>query len=223
MDPSSLECIRPVLHRAQIKKAHLFQRGELIIYPGAKVSFDFLKRNPHPPHEEDYIFRESSIEFEGATTERNWKRILQKTAFRSFHELFPNIDDRYVPPDSPGPSIGTFLPSESPVLSCYYYTKTRPRMRIIDHTGLEIQRIAVTDLAFSNSFDYALKKSKGDCEKVIKKLNSELSERDVYLRLGLARPWYKIPEPYSGWCALQVNGIHTFPDLYDGDYAEWIY
>lgn len=47
---SSINCIRPVLSMGQIKKRHLFQAGKLIIYPGAKVTFNFLRKKPQPPH-----------------------------------------------------------------------------------------------------------------------------------------------------------------------------
>src|SRR3989304_5871077 len=58
---TSLRCIRPVLSIGQINRRHLFKDGELIIYPGAKVSFYFRAHSPHPPHIEDYIFDENSI------------------------------------------------------------------------------------------------------------------------------------------------------------------
>ncbi len=63
---------------------------------------------------------------------------------------------------------------------------------------------------------------KGDCEKAVRSINEELKGKKIYLRLGLARPYGNIPEPYRGWCALQVNGFHTIPDLYEGDYNNWI-
>ena len=67
-----------------------------------------------------------------------------------------------------------------------------------------------------------MKKYGENCQTVMNKINSELQKRQVYLRLGLARPFDDLPEPYGGWCTLQVNGIHTFPDLYDRNYVEWI-
>lgn len=111
----SLICIRPVLSRGQIRKRHLFKDGDLIIFPGAKVAFNFSSPISQPPHVEDIIFEEASIE-----------------------------------------SIG------------------------------------------------------------------RVSDSIVYLRLGLTRPFSDAPGKYAGWCCLQVNGIHTFPDFYERDYAKWI-
>lgn len=220
---ASLTCIRPVLARGQIKKSHLFQNGELIIYPSAKVAFEFLNRNPHPPHIEDYTFREDSIQYEGKSLVREWKEVLRETALAMFEELFPGMESRYVPPDDPGPSIGTMHAQTLPLLRCDYYGD-RPslRMQITDGRGTIKQRIPITDLAFRSLFEHILQRWQGNCEKAVMTLNRRMDGREIYLRLGLTRPFIKAPVPYSGWCCLQVNGIHTFPDLYDREYAEWI-
>ena len=212
----SLTCIRPVLARGQITKRHLFKEGELIIFPGAKVAFTFGAQISQPPHVEDVIFEEASIEGIGRITATRWKEILTQTGRQTIVELFTNIQDRCVPPESPGPSIGTFIPAAIPTLRCdYYKDPPRLRMRIVDHGGNVTQNVPITDLAFRGLFDFYLTKYKGDCEKTVKLLNGKLADRSIYLRLGLARL-------FRGCCWLQVNGIHTFPDLYDREYAEWI-
>ncbi|MCL5421205.1 MAG: hypothetical protein M1461_01845 [Nitrospirae bacterium] len=155
---------------------------------------------------------------------REWKEVLRETAHASFEELFPRMESRYVPPDDPGPSIGTMELADMPYIFCDYYKPDhpRPRIRITDTKGIIKDRIPITDLAFGSLFHYALKKAKDDCEKALRTIREELKSKKIYLRLGLARPYGNIPEPYKGWCALQVNGFHTFPDLYDRDYGEWI-
>src|SRR4030065_1206949 len=92
----SLRCIRPVLSVGQIKSRHLFKDGELIIYPGAKVSFLFRAHNPHPPHIEDYIFDEDTIEPEGKASNAEWKKVLNNTAVEKLSELFPDMEERDV-------------------------------------------------------------------------------------------------------------------------------
>lgn len=212
----SLTCIRPVLSRGQITKRHLFKNGELVIFPGAKVAFNFGARISQPPHVEDIIFEETSIESIGRISVREWKEVLTRTSRQNIVELFPHIQDRCVPPESPGPSIGTFVPAEIPTLRCdYYKDPPRPRMRFVDHGGNVTQNVPITDLAFRGLFDFVLKKYKGDCERTVKLLNDKLSDHSIFLRLGLARP-------FRGCCWLQVNGIHTFPNLYDREYGEWI-
>ena len=39
-----------------------------------------------------------------------------------------------------------------------------------------------------------------------------ITAEDVFLRLGLTRPWEEHPDR----CLLQVNGVYTFPDYLDG-------
>lgn len=195
---------------------HLFRDGELIIFPGAKVAFDFGAHISQPPHIEDVIFEEASIEGRGRITTTRWKEILTQTGRQAIVELFANIQGRCVPAGSPGPSIGTFIPAEIPILRCdYYKNPPRLRMRIVDHEGNVTQNVPITDLAFRGLFDFYLKKYRGDCERTVRLLNGKFADRNMYLRLGLARL-------FRGCCWLQVNGIHTFPDLYDREYAEWI-
>lgn len=212
----SLTCIRPVLARGQITKRHLFKDGKLVIFPGAKVAFNLGAQISQPPHVEDIIFDEASIEGMGRVTATRWKEILTQTATQSVGELFTHIEERCVPPGSPGPSIGTIIPAEIPTLNCdYYKDPPRLKMRFIDQGGTVKNNVPITDLAFRNLFDFYMEKYKGDCEKTVKLLNNKLADHDIYLHLGLSRS-------FLGCCWLQVNGIHTFPDLYDRDYTEWI-
>ena len=212
----SLTCIRPVLARVQITKRHLFKEGELIIFHGAKVAFTFGAQISQPPHVEDVIFEETSIESMGRVSVREWKEILTRTATQNVGELFTHIEDRCVPPGSAGPSIGTIMPAEMPTLNCdYYKDPPRPKMRFVDQGGTIKNNVPITDFAFRRLFDFYLAKYKGDCEKTVKLLNNKLADHDIYLRLGLSRS-------FRGCCWLQVNGIHTFPDLYDRDYNNWI-
>lgn len=222
-DLSSL-CIRPVLFKAQIKKEHLFKDTTLAIYPSAKVSFEFLQKYPQPPHTEDYIFDKESIEFEGKTTVKEWKEVLKCSAHQTFEELFPSLEGRCVPPGATGPSLGTLVPSKTPIVHCddYNPNRPRPRMDITDNTGISIEWIPVNDLAFWSLFMTAVSKAKGNCRKACEMLNEALIEKKIYIRLGLTRAFAKPSEPDKKLCWLQVNGIHTFPDLYDRDYGEWI-
>lgn len=220
---TSRTCVRPILSRGQLKRRHLFKGENLIIYPRALVSFNFTGAKSSPPHVEDRVFAEDSIEHEGEASLKEWRQLLEKTAVTAFSHLFPTMEDRYVPPLSAGPSMGTFAPANIPFLSCdYYKDPPRPRMRITDDTGTVVEKVAITDLAFRGLFAALMKKYDDNCEKAISKINSDLHERQVYMRLGLARPFNGLPEPHSGWCTLQINGIHTFPDLYDGDYSQRI-
>lgn len=128
-----------------------------------------------------------------------------------------------MPPRSPGPSIGTFHPEATPFLYYRYYKdKCSLRMKIHDCKGILIEGVPVTDLAFRHLSENTLQRYRNDCDKVVRSLNQKLDGREIYLRLGLTRPFMQAPAPYSGWCCLQVNGVHTLPDLYDRNYDDWI-
>ena len=219
---SSMTCIRPVLQIGQLKKRLLFRDGKLIIYPGAKVSFNLTSSIPQPPHIEDCIFQEAPMNV-GVATLREWKDVLQQTSATTFTELFPSLESRYVPPGSAGPSIGTLRTRIKPSLSCEHFgNRSSLRMKIADNIGTIIERVPITDLAFRSLFKAALEQTKDDSENAVKFLNKKFNESEVYLRLGLTRPFPQAPAPYNGWCCLQINGIHTFPNLYDYDYDKWI-
>lgn len=212
----SLTCIRPVLSLGQLTKRHLFKDGELIIFPSAKIEFNFGSGISQPPHVEDIIFEEASIKNMVRVSVGELRELLTRTTTQNVAELFSYIDDRCVPPGSLGPSIGTIVPADIPILSCNYYKDPpRPKMRFVDQGGSVKNNVPITDLAFRSLFDFYLEKYNGDCEKAVKLLNNKLAGRDIYLRLGLSRS-------FRGYCWLQVNGIHTFPYLYDRDYCEWI-
>ena len=220
---SSLTCIRPVLSMGQVKKSYLFKNGQLIVCPSTKISFDFIRPISMPPHTEDFIFEGDTIRFEGRTTEIEWKDLLHKTSHQTFRELFPLLQDRSVQPGSAGPSLGTLIPTDVPVLSCdYYKDPPRLRMKILDREGFTKERVPITDLAFRKLFEVILQDYGNDCEKTVQKLNNTLKGREIYLRFGLSRPFAGSSDPTREVCWLQINGIHTFPNLYDYSYEKWI-
>jgi hypothetical protein len=221
---STSMCIRPVLFKTQIKKEYLFKNNSLIIYPSAKVSFEFIHKDPQPPHTEDYIFDKESIEYESKTTVKEWREVLDCSARQTFDELFPSLEGRCVLPGATGHSIGTLIPSRIPIVHCDNYNpqRPRPRMDITDWTGIDIEWIPINDLAFWSLFMSAVSKARGNCHRATEILNKTLIDKKIYLRLGLTRAFAKPSEPHKKLCWLQVNGIHTFPDLYDREYAEWI-
>jgi len=220
---SSMTCIRPVLHMGQVQKSFLFRNRQLIVYPSTKISFDLIRPISMPPHTEDFIFEEGSIRFEGRITEREWKDLLHRTSYQTFSELFPLLDERSVLPGSAGPSLGTMIPADVPVLSCDYYREPpRLRMKILDREGVIKERVPITDLAFRKLFEVILQDYRNDCEKTVQKLNNTLKGREIYLRFGLSRPFAGSSDPTREVCWLQINGIHTFPNLYDYDYSRWI-
>jgi len=95
-------------------------------------------------------------------------------------------------------------------------------MKILDREGVTKERVPITDLAFRKLFEVILQDYGNDCEKTVQKLNNTLKGREIYLRFGLSRPFAGSSDPTREVCWLQINGIHTFPNLYDYSYEKWI-
>jgi hypothetical protein len=83
--------LRRKINQVQEKEIYTIGNRLLIVYPGAKISFDFIRPISIPPHTEDFIFERDSIRFEGRATEREWKDLLHKTSHQTFRERFSII------------------------------------------------------------------------------------------------------------------------------------
>ena len=85
------------------------------------------------------------------------------------------------------------------------------RVHLVDQSGSEY-RLKIVDLSFQTFIDHLRichNASSGKIEAVCNK--KLLSNRPIYLRIGLARGWANYPDR----CYLQITGIFTFPDYLD--------
>ena len=82
-----------------------------------------------------------------------------------------------------------------------------------------VYRLAVTDLAWRYYAESMHTSQQMASTTVAAALQSVRSDKEIFLRIGLARGWSQHPDR----CYLQVTGIHTFPDYLGGrtfaDYA----
>ena len=220
----SLVCVRPDLSAGQLEKKHLFRDERLVVHPGARVSMNILCHRPRPPHVEDYVFDNGSIEYLGNVTVTEWEEILRLSARETFASVFPDMQGKAVPRGSPGPSLGTLVvDGQSLSISRTESTSNSVSMKlnITDRAGELKENVPITDLVFLNFLNEEFNIFKRDWRKTIAFVEGKLNKGQMYLRLGLSHPFS--PQGDNNMrCWLMVTGVHTFPDLHGGDYAKRI-
>jgi hypothetical protein len=86
------------------------------------------------------------------------------------------------------------------------------RLQFEDEAGERFQ-LPVTDLAFRMYLDALVARDGLSPPAAARHVGQRLKTADdVFLRLGLTRPWEEHPDR----CQLQINGVYTFPDYLDG-------
>jgi hypothetical protein len=219
----SLVCVRPDLSAGRLEKRHLFKDGRLIVYPGARVSMNILYHRPKPPHIEDYVFEDGSIEYLGGTTVDEWEKILKGSVGGTFASVFPDMQGKAVSAGSSGPSMGTLVVEGQSLSISPECTSNSVSMKldIADCTGESKRNVPITDLAFLDFLNDVCNKFGRDWWKTISFIEEELNKGQIYIRFGLSRPFS--PQGDNNMrCWLMVTGVHTFPDLHGGDYTKRI-
>jgi hypothetical protein len=200
----NLECRRPVLQTGALNSALLYKEGDQIIAPRHVLEFFFNGKASNPPHTEDCICVPERTKLIKKLTEEEMKRVLSKSCFDSVDELFENglIEEKYAKPETGTRSIGTIRAGISNVDLINY------RISFYDKAGKSYFSRKVTDLSFIALADELT--SRGAGKDAARRLKEQFDHSEVFLRLGLTRPWAK-PEGQRG-CWLQVTGIYTFPN-----------
>lgn len=210
------QCIRPVLPHPGIHESTLYSGRRLIIFPSAKVEFEFTQPTPQPPHTEDICYDPTSVHFVERQTEERWHKMLEKTLFKSVADIFEqplHSEHGHYIMDGQGPrSLGTIKPARimQVIHELSLENKWQYRVRFEDGTGPAF-RLAITDLAWRYYCDHQRAQSEVPAH-IAASLLHILQTSEVYLRVGLARGWDKFP----GRCYIQLTGIHTFPDYLGG-------
>lgn len=208
-------CLRPVLLPPGIHESTLYAGPRPIIYPSAKVEFDFTAPVSQPPHTEDIRYDPASVRFIERQPEERWHKLLAATLSNNVSAIFeqPILSDpgHYVM-DGTGPrSLGTIKPRD--ILQVIYERapddKWQYRLRFSD--GEQSWRLTITDLRWRYYCDQQRTQSR-EPHAIAASLLKVLQSREVYLRVGLARGWQKYPER----CYIQLTGIYTFPDFFEG-------
>ena len=73
------QCLRPVLPPPGIHESALYVDSQPVIFPSAKVEFDFTVPTPQPPHTEDIRYVPTSVRFIEKQPEERWHKMLTRT------------------------------------------------------------------------------------------------------------------------------------------------
>ncbi len=85
------------------------------------------------------------------------------------------------------------------------------RLTFVDENEDEY-RLKIVDLNFQTYVDYLRGAKKMHYLEVEELITNALRNKEIFLRIGLARGWANYPDR----CYLQINSIFTFPDFLKG-------
>jgi hypothetical protein len=217
-------CIRPVLaYPDTILESHLYINGEVAIRPRAVITLNLEEpRERKLPHSEDYIWIDpNQIECLRLTDEMTWQNVLQRTKSVDAESVFntPLTKNKYVSPGDGVRSLGTIKAKSIDSVGFYRQEigsdkRDKFTLNFTDASEQVFKQIPVTDLAFRYYLlDYV--RRGWHPRRIRENLEIKLALAEVWLRLGLTRPYRKADNAPT-WCYLQITGIYTFPDYLDG-------
>jgi hypothetical protein len=216
-------CLRPVLPPPGIHESTLYSGPRPVIFPSAKVEFEFTQPTPQPPHTEDIRYNPAAVRFIERQPGERWRKMLEVTLSKSVSEIFEqpiHSEHGHYIMDGQGPrSLGSIKPAHitQVIHELSPEKKWQYRLRFEDGTGAAY-RLTITDLTWRYYCDYQRTQGEAPAD-IATSLLRILQASEVYLRIGQARGWDKFP----GRCYIQLTGIHTFPDYLAGktfaDYA----
>ncbi len=218
-------CVRPKLESGPILDSWLWANDGAPCRPFAAVDVDLLRAasDTAAPHTEDwYVGPTYSVRRVLSPGDR--QGFLLWTSEQSVRDIFgAEIQSdgvsakRWIEPGHGTHSLGTIRAKavssvhfgESAFGSGYYH-----KLGFIDGAGMAY-RLTITDLSHRAIVEAAVQKRWGTPSGIASAVRSRLQTADVWLRIGLSRPWSEAdgsPER----CYLQINGIYSFPDYLDG-------
>lgn len=216
--------VRPIIPYEGITEGFLYRKGQLIVTPFAVLRLAFTKQVPNPPHSEDWEIDPSQRPelIRTLSEEERWE-FLRSHVDDSVEEIFGTTieADKYIIRGHGHTSLGTILPKR---ISTVSYSekggdKWDYRLVFTDEAEREFS-LAITDLTFRVACDYLMIRKEWSPDRIGHSLQRVLSQREVYLRIGLARGW----EEYPDRCYVQVTGIYSFPDYLRGKtYSDFIW
>jgi len=204
--------IRPDIPPSGIREIYLLDKsGQRIIRPFAVIEFDFIRPLSKPPHTEDWEINAHHMpRLIRNLSEEESRVFLEKILDKSIGSIFEAdiYNNQYTNEGEGNRSLGTVKAKE--ILSVRYSFKENERYAYLikssDATE-EIYDLPVTDLAFREYCD-SQRVQGYTTDTISAKLRRRLSQSEVFLRVGLTRPFARM---YNR-CYLQVSGIHAFPD-----------
>lgn len=216
-DGTAVRPVMPYRSHERVTEGFLWKDDRLVVMPFAEVRLEFLRRVSDPPHTEDWeIDPPSRPELVRVLPTHERRQFLDDHLDGSVADIFgaPVQYGKYIKRGEGGRSLGTVLSKQiSRVLYSYRSEGERWDYRIwfTDQADQEY-RLAITDLTFRTACDHLRTRKEWTVAKVSEWLTGFLGERDVYLRIGLARGWEKHPDR----CYIQAGGVYSFPDYLGG-------
>lgn len=205
IDMGTGNCLRPMPYfKSQRVK-------DINMHPGAILEGDLTPKVAlDNPHLEDAIC--GKINYTGKATTDEFKTILDRSLSASVADGFGiHFDEgqKHIPKEQDANcSIITvkILPRQLQIHEDQY-KPGKIKASFTDSDGHLYRYLSITDRGFH---DFA-KKHQNDCE-LYKVERFIATQEEIYLRIGVGRQW-KVRERDGYW--LQVNGIYTFPNLYE--------
>ena len=221
-DGSPVRPVMPYQAGKRLTEDFLWAHEDLIVQPFAEVRLDFSAPVSDPPHTEDWeIDARACPELVRVLSPQERWQFLRAHLDPSVQAIFgaPVQDSRYVCKGQGERSLGTILAREVYKLAYRHReyddgeVKWDFRIWFMDESGADFG-LAITDLTFRDGCDHLRDRKGWEPDRVSEWLTRFLSsdQRDVYLRIGLARGWEKYPDR----CYLQVTGVYSFPDYLGG-------
>jgi len=206
IDINTGQCIRPIPY---LKTEECQQ---LNIFPGTILSGEFLPDSERiGPHQEDMKYQ-NNLQVVDICHANEFKSMLE-------HNLQNSLEQGF---DIQLPYKQRFLPIDYPITKSIITLKVhshdidiikndyRPggKLNFLDNSGREYRFFPITDLGFHQLINEHLKVNN------LNSLNAFMrSQSEVYLRIGLGRPWKK-PDTIEEGYWMQINGIYTFPNYH---------
>jgi len=207
VNPKNYECIRPLPY---LQCNYCLQNQ---ILPGARLTGSFKNTGSEAPHCEDRDCH--NLINIGACNYEEFYSLLTETLSHSLEAGFGvklESGQKHIGCEcSPEKSIITIEvePNELTIVKDQY-KPGRIKGIFEDEDGNEFKFISITDYCFCEFAE----RTQTD-EGVIRNLNEFLSSQEkIYLRIGLTRRHQSQDGRDGFW--IQINGIYSFPDIYDG-------
>lgn len=201
--------VRPILPYGHLMEGFLTRLPGRVVRPFTLLDFRFLYQRSDPPHTEDTTFEEPSVQYAGDWDASTAFQFLKGILDRDVAGIFgaPVCEGRYVVKGQGTRSLGTVQPTKPPYLYLLSFKDSGLRYRLTfeDASGVSWD-LPITDLHVWRAGQAWLEKLGSDfmAEGV---LTGWLQQREVILRIGLARGWKEYPDR----CYLQVTAVYAYP------------
>lgn len=219
------QSVRLLLRSGNLQEFHLQLADQNIMRPRAVIDADL---EPHekcePPHVEDhYWVKPGQSILLRSLDDQAWRKALQRICSPCLDEVFGVTLEhkRKAEPGYGRSSLGTIRLTEVTALSVApdpygKHDGFAIRIDFVDSSGESITRMPVTDLTLNKYVKMQLDQGTR-MEHLGKDLSKRLvNAREIYLRVGLTRP-HQFSHERQSWSYVQVNGVHSFPDLLEGE------